>query len=215
GAINLAFNLVLLGPSGVVQLTPVRPEHQAVMAQLPTALTPQQRSAISRFLCHLEQQSLSWSALAPAAGELRPAALEAAVNTAITQHGLGGGTRGAINLAFNLVLLGPSGVVRLIPVRPEHQAVMAQLPTTLTRQQHSYISRFLCHLEQQSLNWSALAPAADEVRPAALEAAVNTAITQHGLGGGTRGAINLAFNLVLLGPFGRAHRVKLTPVRFD
>ncbi|MEE3509693.1 hypothetical protein QN399_26280, partial [Pseudomonas sp. 10C3] len=95
----------------------------------------------------------------------------------ITQHGLGGGTRGAINLAFNLVLLGPSGVVQLTPVRPEHQAVMAQLPTALTPQQRSAISRFLCHLEQQSLSWSALAPAAGELRPAALEAAVNTAIT--------------------------------------
>ncbi|WP_347806603.1 hypothetical protein, partial [Pseudomonas rossensis] len=59
-------------------------EHQTVMTLLPTPLSPQQRSAISRFLCHLEQQDLRWSTLAPAAGEVRPAALEAAVNTAIT-----------------------------------------------------------------------------------------------------------------------------------
>ncbi|MEO4017944.1 hypothetical protein, partial [Pseudomonas rossensis] len=137
---------------------------------------------------------------APAAGEVRPAALEAAVNTAITQHGLQTGTRAAINHAFNVVLQGPSGVVRLIPVWPEHQAVMAQLPTTLPRQYRSTISRFLCHLEQQGLHWSTLAPAAGEVRPAALEAAVNTAITQHGLHPGTRAAINRAFNVVLRGP---------------
>ncbi|MEO4017951.1 hypothetical protein, partial [Pseudomonas rossensis] len=101
------------------------------MAQLPTTLSRDQRNKISRFLCHLEQQGRSWSALAPAAGEVRPAALEAAVNTAITQHGLDRGTRAAINHAFNVFLQGPSGQVRLIPVWPAHQDVMAQLPTTL------------------------------------------------------------------------------------
>ncbi|MEO4017964.1 hypothetical protein, partial [Pseudomonas rossensis] len=89
--------------------------------------------------------------------------------------------RAAINHAFNVFLQGPSGQVRLIPVWPAHQDVMAQLPTTLPRDQRNRISRFLCHLEQQDLSWSTLAPAAGEVRPAALEAAVNTAITQHGL----------------------------------
>ncbi|MEO4017930.1 hypothetical protein, partial [Pseudomonas rossensis] len=198
--INHAFNVVLLGPSGIVRLIPVWPEHQAVMAQLPTTLPRQHPSTISRFLCHLEQQGLRWSTLAPAAGEVRPAALEAAVNTAITQHGLEPGTRAAINHAFNVFLLAPSGRVRLIPAWPEHQAVMAQLPTPLLRDQRNRISRFLCHLEQQGLHWSTLAPAASEVRPAALEAAVNTAITQHGLHPGTRAAINRAFNVVLRGP---------------
>ncbi|MEO4017910.1 hypothetical protein, partial [Pseudomonas rossensis] len=202
-AINHVFNVFLQGPSGVVRLRPVSPEHQAVMAQLPTTLSRQQRNKISRFLCHLEQQGLNWSTLAPAAGEVRPAALEAVVNTAITQHGLQTNTRAAINHAFNLVLLAPSGVVRLIPVWPEHQAVMAQLPTTLPRNQRNRISRFLCHLEQQGLSWSTLAPAAGEVRPEALEAAVNTAITQHGLDPGARAAINHAFNVVLRGPSGR------------
>ncbi|MEO4017898.1 hypothetical protein, partial [Pseudomonas rossensis] len=202
-AINHAFNVFLQGPSGRVQRIPVSPEHQAVMAQLPTTLSRDQRNKISRFLCHLEQQGLHWSTLAPAAGEVRPAALEAAVNTAITKHGLQSSTRAAINHAFNLALQGPSGVVRLIPVWPEHQAVMAQLPTTLPRQHRSTISRFLCHLEQQGRSWSTLAPAAGEVRPAALEAAVNTAITQHGFQTNTRAAINHAFNVVLRGPSGR------------
>ncbi|MEO4017924.1 hypothetical protein, partial [Pseudomonas rossensis] len=201
--INHAFNVVLLGPSGIVRLIPVWPEHQAVMAQLPTTLPRQYRSTISRFLCHLEQQGLRWSTLAPAAGEVRPAALEAAVNTAITQHGLQIGTRAAINHAFNVFLQGPSGRVYLIPAWPEHQAVMAQLPITLSTQHRSAISRFLCHLEQQSLSWSALAPAAGEVRPAALEATVNTAITQHGLHPSARAAINHAFNVLLRGPSGR------------
>ncbi|MEO4017949.1 hypothetical protein, partial [Pseudomonas rossensis] len=129
-AINHAFNVFLQGPSGQVRLIPVWPAHQDVMAQLPTTLSQQHRSRISRFLCHLEQQGRSWSTLAPVAGEVRPAALEAALNTAITQHGLETSTRAAINHAFNVVLLGPSGIVRLIPVWPEHQAVMAQLPTT-------------------------------------------------------------------------------------
>jgi len=87
------------------------------MARLPTTLFKGQPATISRFLCHLEQLNLSWSALRAAApaGEGRPLALEAAVNTAITQHGLKSGTRAAINLAFDLALLAPSG--RPAPIR--------------------------------------------------------------------------------------------------
>jgi hypothetical protein len=80
---------------------------------------------------------------------------------------------------------------------------MEQLPPTLSIQQRSTISRFLCHLEQAGQHWSTLAPAAGDIRPIALEAAVNTAITQHGLHQGTRTAINRAFDLLLQGPFGR------------
>jgi hypothetical protein len=53
--------------------------------------------------------------LAPAADDVRPAALEAAVNTAINDHGLHKNTRAALNHGFNLALLGPSGQVRLTP----------------------------------------------------------------------------------------------------
>ncbi|WLG43179.1 hypothetical protein [Pseudomonas sp. FP1740] len=74
---------------------------------------------------------------------------------------------------------------------------MAQLPDTLDRKQRSYISRFLCHLEQQDQRWSALAPAAGEERTAALEAAVNTAMQGHGLHPSTRAAINRGFKLKL------------------
>ncbi|WLG43198.1 hypothetical protein [Pseudomonas sp. FP1740] len=170
------------------------------MAQLPKSLSPQQRSYISVFLRHLEQQGQRWSALAPAAGEERPAALEAAVNTAIKDHGLDKNTRAAINHGFNLVLQAPSGRVRLAPVQPEHQTVMAQLPKRLAPSYRSNISRFLCHLEQQDQRWSALAPAAGEERPAALEAAVNTAIKDHGLDKNTRAAINHGFKLKLKAP---------------
>ncbi|WLG43177.1 hypothetical protein [Pseudomonas sp. FP1740] len=208
-ALNHGFNLVLLGPSGRVRLKPLLAEHQTVMAQLPESLDRRQRSSISRFLCHLEQQDQHWSALAPAAGEKRPLALEAAVNTAIKHHGLDPNTRAVLNQSFNLLLLGPSGQVRLAPVQPEHQIVMAQLPDTLNSKQRSNISRFLCHLEQQGQHWSALAPAAGDRRPAALEAAVNTGIQDHGLGESTRAALNQGFNLALVGPSGR---VQLTPV---
>jgi hypothetical protein len=199
-ALNHGFNLALVGPSGRVQLTPRQPEHQTVIAQLPERLTQQQRSNISRFLCHLEQQGQRWSALAPAAGEERPAALEATVNTAIKDHRLDPSTRAALNHGFNLALVGPSGQVRLAPVLPEHQTMMAQLPSPLNSRYRSAISRFLCHLEQQGQRWSALAPAAGEERPAALEAAVNTAMQDHGLDEGTRGAINRGFKLELKAP---------------
>ncbi|WLG42738.1 hypothetical protein [Pseudomonas sp. FP1740] len=170
------------------------------MAQLPETLNKQQRSRISRFLRHLEQQGQRWSALAPAAGEERPTALEAAVNTAVQHHELHTGTRAALNHGFNLLLQGPSGQVRLAPVLLEHQTVMAQLPETLDQSYRSNISRFLCHLEQQGRHWSALAPAAGEERPAALEAAVNTAIMDHRLDPGTRAAINRGFKLKLKAP---------------
>jgi hypothetical protein len=199
-ALNQGFNLALVGPSGHVRLAPALPEHQTVMAQLPDTLNSKQRSNISRFLCHLEQQNQRWSVLAPAAGEVRPAALEAAVNTAMQHHGLDNNTRAGLNHGFNLALLGPSGRVQLTLVLAEHQTVMAQLPKTLTPKQRSNISRFLCHLEQQDQRWSALAPAAGEKRPAALEAAVNTAIQDHGLNRGTRAAINRGFQLKLKAP---------------
>jgi hypothetical protein len=196
-ALNHGFNLALVAPSGRVQLTPVLPEHQTVMAQLPESLGRSYRSCISRFMYHLEQQGQRWSALAPAAGDRRPLALEAAVNMAMQDHGLHRNTRAALNHSFNLLLLPPSGWARLVPVLPEHQTVMAQLPKILDRSYRSKISRFLCHLEQQDQRWSALAPAAGEVRPAALEAAVNTAMQDHGLDLGTRSAINRGFKLKL------------------
>ncbi|WLG43170.1 hypothetical protein [Pseudomonas sp. FP1740] len=204
-ALNHGFDLVLQTPSGHVRLAPVQPEHQAVMAQLPKTLTSSYRSNISRFLCHLEQQGQRWSALAPAAGEVRPAALEAAVNTAIKDHGLDTGTRAAINRGFKLVLVVP---VQLTLGLPEHQTVMTQLPKTFDRLYRSRILRFLCHLEQQGQRWSALAPAAGEERPLALEAVVNTAIQDHILHPSTRAALNRGFNLALLAPSGR---VRLTP----
>ncbi|WLG43197.1 hypothetical protein [Pseudomonas sp. FP1740] len=199
-ALNQGFNLTLVGPSGWVRLKPLLAEHQTVMAQLPKNLSSPYRSAISGFLCHLEQQDQRWSALAPAVGDRRPAALEAAVNTAMQDHGLNTSTRSALNNGFNLALVGPSGRVRLAPVQPEHQTVMAQLPKSLSSAYRSNISRFLCHLEQQNRRWSTLAPAANEVRPAALEAAVNTAIKNHGLDESTRAAINHGFTLKLKAP---------------
>jgi hypothetical protein len=199
-ALNQSFNLLLQGPSGQVRLAPVQPEHQTVMAQLPESLGRKQRSYISRFLCHLEQQDQRWSTLAPAAGEERTTALEAAVNTAMQDHGLNTSTRAALNHGFNLALVGPSSQVRLIPVLAEHQIVMAQLPETLDRRQRSNISRFLCHLERQNQRWSALVPAAGEERTAALEAAVNTAIQDHGFDRGTRATLNRGFKLKLKAP---------------
>ncbi|WLG43176.1 hypothetical protein [Pseudomonas sp. FP1740] len=207
-ALNHGFNLALVGLSGQVRLTPVLPEHQTVMAQLPESLNKKQRSNISRFLCHLEQQDQRWSALAPAADDMRPAALETAVNTAMQDHELDPNTRAALNHGFNLALVAPSGRVRLAPALPEHQTMMAQLPQSLSRSYRSKISRFLCHLEQQDQHWSALAPAAGEKRTAALEAAVNTAMQDHGLHITTRAALNQGFNLALVGPSGR---VQLTP----
>ncbi|WP_223538387.1 hypothetical protein, partial [Pseudomonas sp. GL-B-16] len=90
--------------------TPQVAEHLALMGSLPATRSPQHRSAISRFLRHLEVQDppQRWSALAPA-GERRPVALEAAVNTAMTQHGLHASTRAAINVGFNLDLRGAYG----------------------------------------------------------------------------------------------------------
>ncbi|WLG42736.1 hypothetical protein [Pseudomonas sp. FP1740] len=175
-------------------------EHLTVMAQLPKSLGRSYRSNISQFLRHLEQQGQRWSALAPAASEVRPLALEAAVNTAIKDHGLDEGTRASLNRGFNLTLAGPSGQVRLTPVQLEHQTLMAQLPKSLDSPYRSKISRFLCHLEQQSQCWSALAPVAGEERPTGLEAAVNTAIKDHGLDERTRAAINRGFKLKLKAP---------------
>ena len=127
------------------------------MASVSARLSPQHRSYVSRLLCHLERQGVSWSQVAPL-GQVRPRQLEHIVTTAITQHGLDSNTRTAVNRAFRLLLQGPSGIVRLMPDNPAHQALMRCLPAPLSQQYRSCISRFLYYLEQQGTHWSQLAP---------------------------------------------------------
>ncbi|WP_188868759.1 hypothetical protein, partial [Pseudomonas asuensis] len=103
-ALNRALGLVLVGESGRVILKPTLAEHNQLMASLPQSLTPQERSHINRFLCHLEQQGQTWSQLRPDPTDPRPAALERAVNKGVSQHGLNRGTRAALNGAFGLEL---------------------------------------------------------------------------------------------------------------
>jgi hypothetical protein len=183
---------------------PVLPEHTALMGALPQGLSPSYRLHISRFLCHLERQDRAWSQLVPTGNtDVRPAALEQALNAGIREHGLQASTRAALNQAFGFVLQGESGVVRLAPVMPGHTALMGALPQGVSQQHRSGINRFLCHLEQQGRTWSQLVPAGNtDLRPAALEQAVNAGIREHGLHPGTRTALNQAFGFVLQGESG-------------
>ncbi|WP_188868794.1 hypothetical protein, partial [Pseudomonas asuensis] len=170
--LNRALGLVLVAESGKVKLKPTLAEHSQLMASLPQSLTPQERSNINRFLCHLEQQGQTWSQLRPDPTDPRPAALERAVNEGISRHGLQPSTRSSLNRAFGLVLVGESGQVILKPTLAEHQLVMTSLPQSLSQQKRSMINRFLCHLEQQGQTWSQLRPDPTDPRPAALESAV-------------------------------------------
>ncbi|OXJ06793.1 hypothetical protein CFB39_38285 [Burkholderia sp. AU6039] len=202
-ALNQAFGLVLQGETGRVRLSPTFDEHKDLMAGLPQGLSRQYRSAINRFLCHLEQQGRSWSDLVPANSGMRPAALERVVNEGILEHGLQRNTRAALNQAFGLVLQGETGRVRLSPTFDEHKDLMASLSPDLAHQYRSNVSRFLCHLERQGRSWSDLVPANSGMRPAALEQAVNESIRDHGLQGSTRAALNRTFGLDLQGESGR------------
>ncbi|MFC6478502.1 hypothetical protein ACFQDN_21270 [Pseudomonas asuensis] len=103
-SLNKALGLVLVAELGKVKLKPTLAEHSQLMASLPQSLTPQERSKINRFLCHLEQQGQTWSQLRPDPTDPRPAALERAVNKGVSQHGLNRGTRAALNGAFGLEL---------------------------------------------------------------------------------------------------------------
>ncbi|MFM0069302.1 hypothetical protein, partial [Paraburkholderia aspalathi] len=156
------------------------------------------RSRVSRFLCHLEQKGSSLSHLVPTNSGARPAALEQAVNAGIRDHGLSPSTRAALNQAFGLALQAESGRAALAPTLPEHTALMDGLPSGLNQTYRSRVSRFLCHLEQQSSSWSRLVPANSGVRPAALERAVNAGIRDHGLQTNTRAALNQAFGYSLI-----------------
>jgi translation elongation factor EF-1beta len=207
-ALNLAFRLSLQAESGRVRLAPTLPEHATLMRGLPATLSQQYRSRINRFLCHLEQQGSSWSDLVPADNDVRPAALEQAVNEGMRDNGLKPGTRAALNQAFGLVLQGESGQVRLAPTLPEHATLIRGLPAALSPPHRSHINRFLCHLEQQDSSWSDLVPADSGERPDALEQAVNAGMRDHGLDRGTRAALNRAFGLFLLAESGR---VRLAP----
>jgi hypothetical protein len=166
------------------------------MRGLPATLSQPHRSSINRFLCHLEQQGSSWSDLVPADNDVRPAALEQAVNAGI-RAGLHENTRAALNQAFRLSLLAESGRVRLAPVRAEHTALMNGLPTTLKAPYRSHINRFLCHLELQGSLWSNLVPDGSGERPDALEQAVNEGMRDHGLNPYTRATLNRVFRLAL------------------
>lgn len=73
------------------------------MASVSARLSPQHRSYVSRLLCHLERQGVSWSQVAPL-NQVRPRQLEHIVTTAITQKKLDAGTRAALNQAFGLGL---------------------------------------------------------------------------------------------------------------
>jgi hypothetical protein len=181
------------------------------MRGLPATLSPQYRSNINRFLCHLEQQGeqgSSWSDLVSADSGLRPAALEQAVNAGIRDHDLHPTTRAALNRAFGLLLQGESGRVRLAPTLPEHATLMRGLPAELSSSRRSRINRFLCHLEQQDRSWSDLVPADSGVRPAALEQAVNAGIRDDGLDINTRATLNRVFGLFLQAESGQ---VRLAP----
>lgn len=81
-------------------------EHIVRMTSLPK-ITPQHRSYIKRFLCHLEQQGVSWSQLAPDESDVRPAALEETVNKAILDHGLSNSTRGGAQPGVRVRPTGP------------------------------------------------------------------------------------------------------------
>jgi hypothetical protein len=106
--INKVFGLGLRAESGLMKLKPVLPEHQVLLEHLPKTLNASYYSNVSRFLCHLEQNFQSWSALVPPGGldTKRPPLLEGTVNQAIDEHGLSRHTRAAINKAFNFALKG-------------------------------------------------------------------------------------------------------------
>jgi len=147
---------------------------------------------VGRFLDHLGRQGLAWSVVST-----NPAVLQAVVNGAITHQGLRSETRPALNRSFNLTLRGPTGLVRLAPFLPEHQSLMTQVrpSTALQSSDLSVVSRFLCFLEQNQLTWSSVSTNVPQ-----LEATVTIAINQFGLNGGTRTALNRAFNLNLRAP---------------
>jgi hypothetical protein len=189
----------------------VLPEHAALLGALPQRLSREYSAFIRQFLCHLEQQGLTWSQLVPPDHtEPRPDALEQAVNAGMRDHGLHNSTRAALNEAFGFVLQSELGRVQLVPVLPEHTALIGALPRTLSSAYRPYIRRFLCHLEQQGLTWWGLVPPGHtDPRPAALEQVVNAGIRDHSLHRATRTTLNQAFSFVLQGESGR---VELAPV---
>jgi hypothetical protein len=115
-ALNTAFGLKLrgFGRATANGQAPEQPEHKDLMASLQgnTNLSQKQRSSISIFLLHLEQQSPAQSfhdLRGVDLGNDRPLALEQMVNNAIKHERRYERARGALNLAFNLNLKGPSG----------------------------------------------------------------------------------------------------------
>ena len=196
-ALNEAYDLKLRALKEKSKTSPVLSEHLQLMNSLHNNITPEQRSRINRFLCHLELLNKTWSSLRGEEHDLKPEALEAAVHNAITTHGLYKDTVYALNKAFTLFMSPPTGRKRLYPTYTEHQQLLESFSNSTIRVDKSLINRFLCHLEQRGMSWSRITAQSDESRPLDLEEAVNVAMRDYGLSTRTFSEINRVFSLSL------------------
>ena len=197
------YGLVLLGPKGLVRVSPDLEEHVAVLDAVPSDLPATYKSCIRRLLVWMEAQTppRKWSELAPDPAEMRPPALEATVNEAIRQ-GVPAGARSALNVVFNLELKGGS---RQFPHRTEHAECIRALPADFHKDLKTWFIAFLCHLEENDKPSLPALRGNDltQTRPLLLEQAVNDAIHDFGLNREVRAAVNRALDLKIQG-LGRA-----------
>jgi hypothetical protein len=185
----------------LVRRSLVRDEHKTLMASLPTDLSREYRTHVSRFLSHLENKDTSWAFVGAPAVEGDPsklADLADLVNEVISNKVLHATTRAALKTAFGLELPSTSAVSKL--KNEDHKQLMRNLSEDLSKQVRSNVAVFLLHLETQGKNWAkvrACGPNDPDNRPNELEVQVNTGISQKVLHGNTRHALNTAFGLKL------------------
>jgi hypothetical protein len=183
----------------VVRSAPIADEHKTLMASLPTDLSREYRSHVSRFLSHLENGGTNWASVGAPAVEgdsSHITELAALVNEVISKKVLHAATRAALNTAFGLDLQGISAASKL--KNEEHRMLFESLSldANLSKSHRSDILQFLIYLENKGGNWESVSTPAEgeeKSRPAALEALVNTAISKGDLNRNTRASLNRAF----------------------
>jgi hypothetical protein len=204
-ALNRLFKLKLKAPIHDTS-QPKLQEHRQRLRELPEELRREERKAISKFFCHLEQLDGSWSTVA-AQGVL---GIQKVVDDAVAQGQIEPTTHRTLNRAFKLALKEPRPPVRK-PVVPEHLALQDALPNNLRPTYRACIPHLLGYIESLGTSWAALVPDQGNPVQLQLEEFVNDAIARGQIRSETRPALNSAFGFTLRARSGRAKTFPMLP----
>jgi hypothetical protein len=191
----------------VARHDPVRFDNLADAAQPAASALP-----ITGLPLAAAEQSGTVSVVDYLASEYPPSRLSAALaaqSTGAIRHGSennarqvpypAGSSRSSASGATSSVRSATPAYVKLLPLLPEHRALLDGIPEAVDKRHRSCVNRFLCHLERTSKHWADLVPAerGPGWRSDELEIEVDSAMRHSGLHTSTRAALNSSFDMSL------------------